>query len=176
MNNIWFTADTHYGHRNIIDYCNRPFSTTQEMNEAMITNWNSVVRPNDDIYHLGDFAFGIVENYLNLLNGRIHLIIGSHDKGTWQCRNMFRDYIPLLETNIDNQSIVLCHYAMRSWHKSHYNSWHLYGHHHGRLKPYGKSFDCGVDTNNFFPYSWEQVKQKMATLEDNFNLVKDRHQ
>ena len=61
-------------------------------------------------------------------------------------------------------SITLCHYAMRSWERSHYATWHLYGHHHGKLPPYGLSFDVGVDCWNFYPVSLDQVKEKMATL------------
>jgi calcineurin-like phosphoesterase family protein len=60
--------------------------------------------------------------------------------------------------------ITLCHYSMRSWEMSHYASWHLYGHHHGTLEPYGLSFDVGVDCWNYYPISLEQVAEKMATL------------
>lgn len=80
---LWFTSDTHFGHDNIIKYCNRPFASGDDMNEAMIRNWNAVVSPDDEIWHLGDFAFrsldfakGVVER----LNGRIHLVRGNHDR------------------------------------------------------------------------------------------------
>ena len=55
---IFFTADTHWGHRNIIRYCQRPFADVDEMNEALITNWNSTVGKDDIVFHLGDFAMG----------------------------------------------------------------------------------------------------------------------
>ena len=55
---IWFTSDTHFFHNNIIDYCKRPFVNAEEMNEYIIKQWNSVVKPQDEVYHLGDFAFG----------------------------------------------------------------------------------------------------------------------
>ena len=54
---IRFTSDTHFGHNNIIKFCKRPWKTTEEMNEALIERWNSVVKPDDIVFHLGDFAF-----------------------------------------------------------------------------------------------------------------------
>jgi len=144
------------------------------MNECLITNWNALVQPNDLVYHMGDFAFGNVQEILKQLKGQIHFITGSHDKNTQCCKHLFASYSPLKEIKIDEQPITLCHYSMRTWAKSHYGAWMLYGHAHGGLASWGKSFDAGVDTNNFFPYSWEQVKAKMATLPDNFNLVKEK--
>ena len=79
--NIYFTADTHFGHKAILQYCNRPFETINEMNEALINNWNSKVGPGDIVFHLGDFAFGgstIWKSILERLNGRKYLIIGNH--------------------------------------------------------------------------------------------------
>ncbi|MEM4260876.1 MAG: hypothetical protein QXG00_06570 [Candidatus Woesearchaeota archaeon] len=141
------------------------------MDETIITNWNSVVRPGDIIYHLGDFAFGDVTQYLSKLNGQIHLIIGSHDKNTLLCKNLFASYSPLKEIRLEENYIVMCHCAMRVWNKSHFNSWHLFGHSHGKLESQGKSFDVGVDTNGFFPWSYEQIKLKMSTLPNNINYI-----
>ncbi len=92
--NHWFTADTHFGHANIIKYCNRPFGSSVEMNETMISNWNKVVQPGDIVYHLGDFCFGRkgyeFDIYFNRLNGLIVFIKGNHDKTTWKKhRNKF---------------------------------------------------------------------------------------
>ena len=55
---VWVTSDTHFNHANIIKYCNRPFSSVEEMNETIIANWNKVVSEDDMVYHLGDFALG----------------------------------------------------------------------------------------------------------------------
>ena len=74
--------------------------------------------------------------------------------------------------SVNKQKIVLCHYAMRVWDGSHYNSWMLYAHSHGKLESQGKSFDVGVDCWNYVPVSFDQVVEKMKTLPDNFNLVK----
>lgn len=75
-------SDTHFGHENIISYCNRPFETVEQMNDEMIKRWNSVVGKEDIVYHLGDFALGnkeSIKNYKNKLNGRIRLVLGNHD-------------------------------------------------------------------------------------------------
>jgi calcineurin-like phosphoesterase family protein len=164
---IYFTADLHFHHKNILTYCNRPFKNAEEMDETLITNWNSRIKAEDLVYFLGDVGFGDISNILRRLNGHIVLISGSHDKSAWQCKDRFDKILPILEIKIENQPIVLCHYSMRSWSKSFHGSWHLFGHSHGRLEPYGKSFDVGVDGHSFFPWSWEEVKKKMSTLENN---------
>lgn len=87
MANIWVVSDTHFGHSNIIEYCNRPFSDVYEMNEVLRENWNSVVEPWDKVYHLGDVYFpgGFGSDYwnefLHSLNGKKRLILGNHDNG-----------------------------------------------------------------------------------------------
>jgi len=171
---IFFTSDTHFNHANIIRFCNRPFSDVLQMNETIIENWNKVVKPEDKVYHLGDFGFGEVGYIIDRLNGKITLIRGSHEKSAFLYKSKFELIVPLLEFEIDNNTIVLCHYAMRVWRKSHYNSWHLYGHSHGMLKGQGKSFDVGVDCWNFQPISYEKVESVMKGLPDNFNLIKER--
>jgi len=169
----FFIADTHFNHKNIIKYCNRPFGSVEEMNRALIKNWNNVVGPNDTVYHLGDFGFGDIERIRCLLNGKIVLIIGSHDKAAKRLPHLWAEPLtPLLEITVYKQHIVLCHYAMRVWPRSHYNSWHLYGHSHGWLPGVGKAFDVGVDRCNFRPLSFCEIKGIMDQLSDNFNRVK----
>ena len=79
---IWLTSDLHFGHKNVIDYCRRPYTNVEEMNNAIVTQWNSQVRPEDTVYFLGDFSLNpkYVQQYLPLLNGSVHLISGNHDK------------------------------------------------------------------------------------------------
>jgi calcineurin-like phosphoesterase family protein len=164
MVNLWFTADQHFGHKNILSYCDRPWSSVEEMDEVLISKWNEVVRSGDLVYHLGDFCFKNKEKYCERLNGSIVFIRGSHDRDINLSYMMIIEPEGLLDEYGNQRSITLCHYAMRSWDKSHYASWHLFGHHHRNLEPYGLSFDIGVDTNNFYPYSLEDVKEKMKTL------------
>ena len=159
---IWFSADFHLNHANIIKYCKRPFSDINEMNEEIIRRWNSRVDHNDTGYILGDFCFGDPCKYYNRLNGIVYILPGSHDK---DLRGIPPEFIlpPIYTLKLD-PFITLCHYAMRSWSRSHFASWHLFGHHHGKLEPYGLSFDIGVDAWNFYPVSLDEVAKKMATL------------
>lgn len=79
---IYFTSDSHFNHVNILSYCPRPWATVVEMNEALIQNWNQVVKPEDIVYHLGDFAMGDrkqIPTILSRLNGHIILVRGNHD-------------------------------------------------------------------------------------------------
>jgi calcineurin-like phosphoesterase family protein len=79
----FFTSDTHFGHQNIIKYCNRPFDSVDHMNEMLIHNWNSVVHEEDLVFHLGDVALGPWEAWnsiLTRLNGTKILVVGNHDR------------------------------------------------------------------------------------------------
>ena len=182
---IWFTADHHLGHTNIIEYCNRPFKNVDEMDSIMIDRWNEVVNPEDTVYHLGDLSLSkewnvVISTYISRLNGNIIFIPGGHDKWLYSTNRNYtfvhkKFYVenPLITLN-DNTPIILCHYAMRVWDRSHYNSWHLYGHSHGMLDGVGKSMDVGVDTNDFYPYSLDQIKSIMEKKPDNFNYIGDK--
>ena len=166
----FFTADEHLGHSKIIEYSNRPFSSVEEMDHTIIANFNSVVGKGDITVHVGDFTLAkreVAEEHTKQLNGQHIFLKGSHDywlKGTKSHE--------IWEKRIDGIYVVCCHYAMRTWARSHYNSWMLYGHSHGKLAPMGKQWDVGVDNNNFYPYSFEQIKEIMKDRLDNPNLVR----
>lgn len=172
---VYFTGDTHFFHTNIIKYCNRPFDNVDSMNEMLIQNWNKIVKPEDLIYHLGDFGTGPEKCLLPVfkrLNGKKHLIKGSHDSKyvlglPWESIND----IKVLHLESKRMAVVLCHYAMRTWYKSHYGTWMLFGHSHGKVAPFGKSFDVGVDCWNFTPISLDKVEKEMNKLSNNFNLI-----
>lgn len=181
---FFFTADEHYGHHNILKYCQRPFVDAQEMNREIIIKHNEVVQSGDTVVHIGDFTLGSLESalgYIRQLKGHHIFLPGSHDK--WMGTNtreteaaqaaiqglghvLFPSH---LWTRVFNGGICLnvCHYALRTWPKSHYNSWHLYGHSHGNLPGVGKSFDAGVDGNNFYPWSLKVITEVMEGLPDN---------
>jgi calcineurin-like phosphoesterase family protein len=157
----WFTSDLHLGHANIIKYCNRPFSSVDEMNETLIANWNARVKPDEIVYHVGDFAFGCtkehVSQFIYRLNGRKFFIRGNHEHllDAVFGAPLIKDY---LEVGVDGQKIVLFHYGLRTWHHDLRGTWHLFGHSHTGLPPLGKSCDVGVDAWNYAPVSFEELK------------------
>ena len=171
--NYWFIADTHLGHiRCACEF--RGFNSVEEMDDLIINNWNSVISPHDIVYHLGDFAWGTnVKKYSERLNGQIHLIVGNHDNLNSCIKSgAFVDVKVTKSITIDDKHIFLSHYAHRVWDRSHYGVYALFGHSHGRLEPYGKSFDVGVDGNNFMPWSFDDVCNKMESLPDNKDKLK----
>jgi calcineurin-like phosphoesterase family protein len=177
VKNIWFTSDQHYGHANVVKFCNRPFYTVNDMNEHLIHQHNSLVKPNDDVYMVGDFSNKIgpkrAVEFLKRLNGKKYLVKGNHDKRIvknpevqeqfeW-IKDIFVLDVPDKDGFNGRRYITLCHYAMRVWYKSHWGTWHLYGHSHGKLwdDPQSLSFDVGVDCHNFQPINYETVKDIM---------------
>lgn len=166
----FFTADQHFGHKNIIKYTNRPFLSVKEMDNEIIKRFNDVVSNNDITIHAGDFTLAnkkLAGEYISRLNGKHVFLMGSHDR--W-LKSSHVSY--MWENTIYGQPLTVCHYAMRTWHRSHYNSWQLYGHSHGKLEPIGKQWDIGVDNNNFYPLSFEQICDIMNKRPDNLNLIR----
>lgn len=167
--NYFFTSDTHYGHANIIKYAKRPFTSVEEMDEHMIRKWNEVVRPGDTVYHLGDFCFsnpGRALSIANRLMGQKFLVFGNHDKGLRKDQSFLGAWArthDMMDINVFNQKIILCHYAMRVWNQSHRGAWQLFGHSHGSLKddPNALSVDVGVDCWNYTPVSFDQLTERM---------------
>lgn len=164
---IWFTADHHFGHENIIKYCDRPFDSVEEMDEKMIKYWNDIVSEEDEVYHLGDFTLGGFKSfgsYVNRLNGKISFIPGGHDH-RWldahkidpeEFKNRFDGKVsilpPLYTMKIPRKndypiSITLCHYPLLSWERSHYGMPHLHGHSHGTFGCIEKSGDIQMPPN-----------------------------
>lgn len=163
MSNVFFTADCHFGHENIIRLCNRPFGGNDEMLNILIENWNKKVpKVGSTVYHLGDFAFKCpypLKRIIGSLNGKIIFIEGNHDR---QLQEQWQQDLPQMLFIKYPHEMVLCHYAMRTWNKSHHGAWHLYGHTHGKLpEDASLSFDVGVDVWNFTPVSFEEVEAKM---------------
>lgn len=129
MGRTFFTADSHFGHEGIIRMCARPFSSTTEMDQTLIANWNAVVRPKDEVWYLGDFAHRIDAKrkraIFDLLNGIKHLVVGNHDDAEtlqlpWASQNQ------IVQLRINGARAVLCHYGMRVWPGQHRGAIHLF--------------------------------------------------
>lgn len=162
---IFFIGCTHWGHKKIIEYTNRPFKTVEEMDEAMINNWNSVVNKNDKVIHHGDVIFNKntidPSRILNKLNGEIYLVVGNHCdvEKLVRCSNKIVMARDLLEIQVNKQNIVCCHYPMKSWNKAYYGSWHTYCHVHTAFQsPLDElSYNISVEWINYTPLSFDQL-------------------
>jgi calcineurin-like phosphoesterase family protein len=103
---VWFTADPHFGHENIIRYCNRPYKNKYIMDEALIANWNADVRPDDMVIVGGDFSFE-TERYIGRLNGKIILVKGNHDNK--RCNRLFTGVVESLPIKLGEFNCLLRH-------------------------------------------------------------------
>ena len=172
---VFFTSDTHFYHSNIINFCGRPFKNVEVMNETLIANWNSVVGPDDIVFHLGDFCLGGSAewaNILNRLNGKIYLIVGNHDiKNLRQGYYSHFEHIAMqMHIEVGKQKIYLNHCPFLCYGGAYRDTWQLFGHVHTSKQNTGidaprlhmllpTQYDVGVDNNNFTPVSFEQVRR-----------------
>lgn len=166
---IFFTADHHFGHSNIIKYENRPFANAQEMDEEMIKRWNQRGGPKDQVYHLGDVSLlrpETTKEILDRLNDKIYLVKGNHDKSVLKpvCAKRFewiKDYHFLKVPN--GPMIALMHYCLRVWDRKRHDVQHLFVHSHSNLPEIKEELavNVGVDCWDFYPASLEELKSKM---------------
>jgi calcineurin-like phosphoesterase family protein len=158
MPDMWFTSDTHYGHTNIIRYCGRPFTSTKEMDEAMVERWNKVVKPSDFVYHLGDLIMGqrIGERATALrarLNGKITLVLGNHDRGIKVYHDAgFDAVVRWRRLWLDAGLVWMRHHPPQRPMDEHAEyRLMLCGHVHEKWKQKGKLVNVGVDQWDFTP-------------------------
>jgi calcineurin-like phosphoesterase family protein len=166
MNQVYFTSDLHLGHKNIIQYCQRPFASVEEMDHALIRAWNARVGPQDMVYVLGDFAFesrARSKAALAQLAGRKILIRGNHDQE--KDDEGWDEVHDALLFEVGNTRFYLHHYPLRDWPGRWHNVIHLYGHVHGNLEPLPGSMDVGVDTWGGAPVALEEVLQAVVPFD-----------
>jgi len=200
MKNIWFTSDTHYHHKNIVRGTTswigegeihgisrtRNFDTLEEHDEVLISNFNNLIKENDEVWHLGDWSFGgheqikIFRDRLKCKN--INLIFGNHDQHIEPIDSPYRklfnsvqyvkEFYLKIDCTLSNKygklGIFLSHYSHQVWNGSHHGNIHLFGHSHGSLKGIGRSIDVGVDTNNLYPYHLDEVLFFLKDIPVNF--------
>ena len=169
-NEVFFTSDTHFHHKNIIPICKRPFKDVAEMNEAIVENWNKTVPEGAHVFHLGDFALGgsvAWREVVSRLNGQIHLIMGNHDYQNARAipEDLFASIHDQFQIQIieDGQFITMNHYALLTWGGIERGVWNAYGHYHTQpghelagKKP--QQYDVGMDGNNYTPISYPELK------------------
>ena len=190
---IFFTSDPHYGHRNILKFCERPYANTNEMEIDLIAKWNSVVSNNDIAVILGDIVWfdgrTNTQRILEQLNGKeIHIIPGNHDKISnfeyLSDRFIIHDSIVtfFIKTNSGIKEVFACHFPMATWPHHERNAIHVFGHIHSGphsnnavdvpgkdlILKFGKCYDVGVDNNNYTPIELESIYQKL-----NSDLIAD---
>jgi len=167
---VFFVSDTHFRHRKILEYQpNRKYADVDEMNEAIIRNWNALVPVAGVVVHHGDFAFASkakIREYRERLNGRIILILGNHDHYSevaeiFGRENVFDSKI----YRVGSQLIHSCHFPMASWIDAEDGSWQLHGHYHGHKVDDNKykRMDVGIDTHpEHRPYTFAEIERFMS--------------
>lgn len=174
---VWFTSDLHFFHKNICKYCNRPYENIEEMNQAIIDNWNSVVNDDDYVFVLGDLGFcgtTKLKPMIAELKGHIFIIQGNHDNDKL-INSLYYDRViygfdkllslTVVEEDGSEQEMTLCHFPMIEWYNSERGSWMIHGHCHQlpNMPSYSlKHWDVGVDKNNMFPISYKQLKTNIV--------------
>lgn len=176
--NTFVSSDQHLGHRNILKFCadTRPFDTIEEHDEQLIIRHNSVVKHDDEMYFIGDFAFCSADKILRILkrlNGTKYFLFGNHDKQMRQAAEgsaikeqfvWMKDYHELKVDRADVRCpIVLHHYPIYSWNRMHHGALHFYGHTHSGIPTMfaGRGKDIGVDSNNCYPWNVDDLVELM---------------
>lgn len=185
---IWFTSDEHYGHKNILNFCGRPFTDLDEMREGLIKRHNEAVDPGDLVYHLGDMFWRTMNatemgDILLRLNGNHYYIRGNHEEAIDRNPGIASFFVWVKERERikpeggPKRGIVLDHYAGRVWNGSDKGSWQLYGHSHGQLPDatHLLSMDVGVDANEYYPVPLEMVAATMRDKADSLRRMTDEY-
>lgn len=176
----FFTADLHFGHSAIRDYCaeTRNFAINEEMDIAIICAINERVGHDDILYIIGDFAVcsdpEYVRHCFNMINGRKILVLGNHDldnKG--RVRKDLRDLpwdrppVHALETTDEGCHVYMHHYGCRVWPSHLRGSYHLFGHSHGSMSPLGRSRDVGIDCadTHFAPMTFREIQESLVSVD-----------
>lgn len=148
---IFYISDTHFGHKNILKYDNRPYFTVAEMDADLIKRWNNAVKPTDMVYHLGDFSWlkpAEESEILQQLNGTKILIRGNHD---YKPTAEWAEVLPFAEIVDNGRHVILSHFPIASYKNMTHGYYHLYGHVHN-------SFEDGLF--DAYRRAWEKHYEK----------------
>lgn len=172
---IWYTADTHFGHENIIRFCKRPFRSAGHMDDMLIASLWESVGPEDDLWILGDFAFGerakdsayVERIFLQLPGARHHLVVGNHDLAA--TLELPWDTVRHMVEIEDGRGVpnTLCHYPMITWNHARRGALQLFGHVHNQWQGSRNAVNVGVDQWNFCPVRIADIERRARKLAPN---------
>ena len=187
---LWYVSDYHFAHSREFIYGARGFSSAEEHDDAIVNRHNALVSRDDTTVFLGDFCFDKRRffEFLVRLNGKFVFILGNHDDDFrkflkevqttdkyFAIKGKVVDVVDgFLNTSIAGHPATVCHFAMKSWNKSHFNAWHLYGHHHYPTAFGGKSLNVAVDCHECKPWSEAEVAKFMDTAPNNWDFIEKR--
>lgn len=183
---IFYTADSHFGHRNILRFCDRPYETIEEMDRDLIARWNGKVTGNDTVYVLGDMFFRS-ENpaeILSRLKGKKHLIVGNHDSSWMSKVDLEKHFLSvslMMDLSGGKTGVTLCHYPLLTW-KHAKRTYMIHGHIHKdttfeiwpMIASNSHILNAGVDINNFEPVTFEELLQNNTKFKKEWQMGKDR--
>ena len=167
---IYYIADLHFGHANVIRFDNRPFTDVHEMDRYMIDVWNLRVKDEDQVYIVGDVYLNNslhIEKYLQQLKGHKHLIKGNHDGKllmNQKAMEYFESVNDILQISDGGRRVCLCHYPMAEWPGYYKDGWHIYGHIHNNknhafyiMKDKERALNAAVAINNYMPVTLDEL-------------------
>jgi len=172
--NYFVYSDTHFGHKNILKYDNRPFLNIKIHDEKLISNWNKQVGEDDVIFFLGDFALSskwYMYSIMERLNGIKYFIKGNHDKK--DTIKMYKEYgkllLPIQKIVIYKQVFILCHYPIESWEgRNAQRSIHIHGHcHTENTKKFENRYNVSANRVDYIPVNVNRFKQIKLKYEPN---------
>lgn len=169
LRKIWVISDTHFGHENIIRYCNRPFKNRHEMDAAIVSNWNEAVQDHDIVYHLGDVYFpgGNEPDYfwklLKSLKGRKRLVLGNHDDLPNKALYAHFQKIVAWRHFGGEYNCILTHMPLHiesSVFPDEGKPFNVHGHIHNNKSPTNKHINVSVEQTNYYPVDLEELMSK----------------
>lgn len=170
MKNIWFISDTHFGHSNMLKFIDsngekiRKFSSVEEMDELMITNWNERIKPGDKVYHLGDVAMGgpAISRIMNKLHGSKRLILGNHDIVKGDLVNYFHKIT--IWRVFREFDFTLSHIPLRE--DNLITTFNIHGHIHQNPSPSLRHMNICVEQTNYKPLHLDEILQELSKRKD----------